>query len=150
MTHIINLKKKPYIPEGFTLESHIEGAAKWEFDTSKIELFMSEKQKKSYQIGTELQKEIPNPFNANLFWFLLKHQKLIPEEWKKYDGIYFWGTILRDPSGRRSVLCLCVVGSKWGWGCRWLDDRWIANDPSASLASSSKPLLPTEQLYSLC
>jgi hypothetical protein len=49
--------------------------------------------------------------------------------------IYFFGTVLRSPSGSRCVLCLDFGGSEWGWRYYWLGTQWNAADPSASLAS---------------
>jgi hypothetical protein len=49
--------------------------------------------------------------------------------------IYFFGLTLRDPRGRRRVLCLCFYGKGWDWGCYWLGSHWHGDDPSVSLAS---------------
>lgn len=54
---------------------------------------------------------------------------------KGITRIYFFGTVLRLPSGGRCVLCLYFGGGRWSWGCSWLGGRWVSNDPSVSLAS---------------
>jgi len=51
----------------------------------------------------------------------------------------FWGTILRDPGGDRSVLYLYRGGDgSWVWSCSWVDgDDWDASYPAGVLASSN-------------
>jgi len=65
---------------------------------------------------------------------------LIPEAWKqKIDGnttfIFFDGTILRNPDGRRCVLGLYWDGGRWDWRYYWLGRGWDVGSPSAVLAS---------------
>lgn len=58
---------------------------------------------------------------------------------KGVTRIYFFGLRLRDPRGRRGVLCLYVDGSEWYWYYLWLNNHWNADSPpypSASLASN--------------
>ncbi|MFH1206975.1 MAG: hypothetical protein V1668_00005 [Patescibacteria group bacterium] len=47
-----------------------------------------------------------------------------------------WGTILRDPDGDRSVLCLCRhEDGSWLWDYFWVDhDGWDAGGPAGVLA----------------
>jgi len=47
----------------------------------------------------------------------------------------FFGTILRDPHGRRYVLYLCFDGGRWRWDYYWLGGDWYAGHGSAALAS---------------
>jgi len=56
---------------------------------------------------------------------------------KKIGGvIYFFGLTLRDPDGDRGVLYLYRGDDgSWYWSYGWLDNRWVAGDPSVSLAS---------------
>lgn len=49
--------------------------------------------------------------------------------------IYFFGRVLRNPRGRRYVLCLFFSGREWYWFYYWLDSGWGADLPSAALAS---------------
>ena len=63
-----------------------------------------------------------------------------PNRWKeKTDGyttfIFFDGTILSSPFGRRYVLYLCWDDGRWSWDGSWLDGDWDASSPSAVLAS---------------
>lgn len=78
--------------------------------------------------------------DAKIFQALWENQSLIPESWKKKTNgnttyVFFDGTILRSPGGRRSVLCLYWDDGRWRWHCRWLEDDWGVGDPSAVLAS---------------
>ena len=139
MKHIINLAKKPFCPKDWTVETHIKGDEDFEWNVSKVELFLSEKQKENYQVGVELQKEIINPFNANLLDYLLEHTELIPLEYKdKY--VFFWGTIYRHAYGILCVRCLRWSGGRWFWSYHWLGNDFHVNDPAAVLASSPKNL----------
>lgn len=50
--------------------------------------------------------------------------------------IYFFGRILRDPSGYRYVLFLYRSGGGlWHWDYNWLGNHWNAGSPSIALAS---------------
>jgi hypothetical protein len=134
--HIIDCDKKPNIPfSGWTVESHKkQGKLAW--DPSKIELYFSEKQKTGVILGNDLRKELEDKpvLNASVLDYLLKHQDLIPEEWKgKY--VYFWGTIFRDALGGLFVGCLYWNGGTWNWNYNWLDNDWNEDGPAASLAS---------------
>lgn len=78
--------------------------------------------------------------DAKIFQTLWENQQLIPESWKeKINGntryIFFDGTILLSPVGRRRVLFLYWNDGGWRWNCRWLVYGWGAGYPSAVLAS---------------
>ena len=135
--HVIDTDVAPFIPDGFSLESHI-GHGLWKYDFSLIELFLSKEQKKSYQVGNELYKAIKAvkalkdkiALNANVLDYLLAHQELIPESWKG-KLIFFWGTIYRDSFGALCVRYLGWNGSSWSWGYNWLDDNFDSDNPAA-------------------
>ena len=138
--HIINLAKKPFVPESWILESHIKGDKAWEFDASKIELWLSKKQKTSYQVGAELQKEVPNPFNANLLDYLLEHKELIPEDWKG-KWVFFHGTVYRGSGGGLCVRCLVWNGDGWNWNFYWLVNGFLSGSPAAVMIESNPKTL---------
>ncbi|MEK7546220.1 MAG: hypothetical protein AAB554_04060 [Patescibacteria group bacterium] len=113
------------------------------FNPSKLSLYLSEKQKgNGWIVGNQLLEELKTHpvFNANLLDWLLKpeNQHLIPEEWKR-NAVFFWGTIYRNPDGRRCVRSLDWLGGAWGlwWcsGCRWLAHGWRSGSPAAVSAS---------------
>lgn len=142
--HIIKTDANPKIPEGYdwTIESH-KGMGDLDWDECNPTLYVSEKQKYGYIKGNDLQKELEDKptLNANVLYYLLAHQKLIPEDWKgKY--VYFWGTIYVNPHGSRCVLCLFFRFGEWGWDDGWLGGGFGVYDPSALLASSSSDLEP--------
>ena len=134
-THIIDCNKKPFVPDGWKVETHIKGGKmKW----SIPQLYLSEKQKSGYILGTDLQKKLADKhvLNANVLDYLLAHPELIPEEWKgKY--IFFWGTIYRGSDDYLYVRYLCWFGGRWNWGNHWLGRGWDGYDPAALRASPS-------------
>lgn len=64
-------------------------------------------------------------------------QRLIPEKWKYSAGddgvprIFFEGTVLRNPRGRRCVPFLFWIDGAWGWGDDELGFNWYAGNSSS-------------------
>lgn len=54
---------------------------------------------------------------------------------RKVNWIDFPGTILRSPSGGRSVLFAYRDGTGWDWHADWLENGWVGQSLSALLAS---------------
>ena len=137
MKQYINLNRNPFCPDWLTVVKHIKGDKNFEWSPDKVELFLTDKQREKYQTGTELQNELENKpvFNANLLDWLLEHPDQIPEEWKNYYGVYFWGTIYRSSCGSLCVRFLYLHGSKWYGDYYLLDDDFDDHDPAAVSAS---------------
>ena len=137
---IINCSADPFCPDGWTVEQHDRSLGQLELDVSKILLHLSANQKGGGVKGKELCKELKlkdKPvLNANVLDWLLNHQELIPDEWKKEGFIFFWGTIYRDSGGRLGVRSLWWGVSGLYWDFRWLGYGWSSNCPAAVLASS--------------
>lgn len=71
--------------------------------------------------------------DAKVFLAFWENKDRIPESWKgKY--VYFDGTVLQSPDGRRCILYLYWSGVEWSWCYCWLEDDWNAVNPSAVLA----------------
>lgn len=99
-----------------SLESHL-GGSPWEFDSTKVTLYLADSQKEKSITGYALRKELNNhlTLNANVLDYLLLRPELIPEDWKD-KTIYFWGTIYSDYSESEGDLCvryLYCKASKW-------------------------------------
>lgn len=78
--------------------------------------------------------------DAKVLQTLWENQILIPERWKEQTNgntthVFFDGTVLRNPSGGRVVLCLYWIGGRWDWGLDWLSCVWGGSNSSAVLAS---------------
>lgn len=129
--HIIDCSKLPSCPEGWQilpdseqLQNRFTGKLTW--DPTKVLLHLDQGQKDGKVIrGHELKKELAKlPCHTilpvHVGYYLLKHQALIPEEWKG-KAICFWGTIHRYSDGRLCVYCLYWYGGGWDWGYYWLD-----------------------------
>ncbi len=142
MKHIINCDADPFIPSGWSVESHTK-SGQLAFNPAKIKFYLSPNQQDNKVIkGKQLRKELANEFvlNANVLDFLLAHQELIPEDWKEDEQgntrfIFFWGTIYCGLSGGLGVRCLCWVGKRWDWDYRWLNGGRSSYGPAAVSAS---------------
>jgi len=132
--HIIDCDADPFVPDGWSVEEHIKGG-QFEWSAEQVELWLSEQQKGGSIVGNELRKLVKDKpaMNANVLDYLLKkeNQHLIPESWKCKAVLFFWGTIYRSRRGDLYVRCLYWSGDEWGWGCRWLGDRWGVDGPAA-------------------
>jgi len=113
-----------------------------EIDLTKVRFVDMLKSGGSVVNGEEKQKRLAKAghlcLDVKIFQTLWENQVLIPALWKEPIGgntryIYFDGTKLRDPDGRRYVLCLCWAGRRWYWGYRWLGGEWDSFRPSAVL-----------------
>ena len=136
--HIIKTKI-PWIPNGFTLESHHDNG---EVDLSKLALHLEPEQEKGTIKGEVLAERMKEKgLNSAVLKYLSDNPKLIPDDWKG-KLVYFWGTILRNPHGYRYVLYLYWHGDEWNWDSDgWLVSDWDAASPSAVLTS-----LPSKSL----
>lgn len=141
--HIIDCDADPFVPSGWTVESHKKGG-QFAFNPAKIRFHLSSNQQGGkYTRGNELRKELANEpvLNANVLDYLLKNPHLIPDEWKKDASgntryIFFWGTIYRrSSSGDLCVRCLYFRDGRWRWRCSWLGRVWYGFGPAAVLAS---------------
>lgn len=131
----ITTNKKPFIPDGWMIESHTPAGA---FDLDNVQLHLEPEQEKSYLKGTILRERLKDKtcLDASVLDYLLEHTDLIPETWKgKY--VYFWGTIYRHSVGGLYVRCLCWRDGEWYWSNLWLGYYWRSGDPAAVLASTS-------------
>lgn len=115
-----------------------------EIDLTKVQFVTMLKDGESYINGEEKLKRLKSSnyirLDADIFLTLWENQHLIPESWKeKVNGntcyIFFDGTVLRNPSGDRCVLCLGWSGGQWRRLCFWLGSDWSARSPSAVLAA---------------
>lgn len=131
MSNELNLDVAPFIPNGWTVESHQKGG-QWKYDTTKVSLYLSEGQKDGKCLaGTKLRQELEAMpvINANLLEFYLAHTWLIPKDWKG-KAIFFWGTIYRDADGDLCVRYLCWLEERWYWYYEWLENDWSDNYPT--------------------
>lgn len=141
--HLIDLDADPFVPEGWSVESH-QKAGTFEWDPTKVRFHLDERQKDGKWIeGYKLLKKLATEpvFNANLLDYLLKNPHLIPEEWKTCaDGkttryTFFWGTVYRGRSATLCVRYLLFSRKQWYWSNRWLGNAWDGYNSAAVLAS---------------
>ncbi len=131
-THVINLEAAPYCPYSWPVEEHVSGDCDFEWDTTKVALYLDQGQKYGRVImGTELREKLKGRpvMNANLMDYLLAHQELIPDDWKG-KGICFWGTIYRAPNGDFGLRYIYWDGLGWAWVYRWFANGFDSNSPT--------------------
>ncbi|MFW0862079.1 MAG: hypothetical protein ACKKL6_00625 [Candidatus Komeilibacteria bacterium] len=121
-THTIDCDADPFVPDGWKVEEHTK-SRQFEWNTDKVELYLSDEQKKGFIEGNKIRKLLKDKhaLNANVLDYLLAHPELIPEEWKG-KAICFWGTIYRNSDGILCVRYLYWDGHRWHWCGDWLDD----------------------------
>ena len=130
---VIDLDVDPFIPAGWTVESHRPcGALLWN-PAKTLRLFLSRSQVRPIK-GSELRPEIDQlpVVNATLLDYLMNRQlenpHFIPSEWK-YDElgrvryIFFWGTIYRH-DGDLCVRYLRWNVTRWEASFGWIDSQW--------------------------
>ncbi len=130
--HVIDLDADPFVPDGFSIESHKKGG-KLEWNPDKVSLWFSIEQRYGGAInGNSLQKMLGSKevLNANVLYYLLFHPELIPDEWKN-KAVFFWGTVYRHSDGHLCVRCLYWRGGKWFWGHGWLNHDFYDISPAA-------------------
>ena len=135
--HLIDCDVDPSIPNGLTIHSHTKGG-QLTFDSSKITLYWSEKQKGSGIIeGYKFLKELANksPLNVCVLDYLLKNPNLIPDSWKG-KAVFFFGTVYRNSDGRLYVRYLRWSGEQGYSNYGWLDDGWNDLSPAVLRASN--------------
>lgn len=128
--HIIDCDIDPFVPKGWEVEEHHKTGRLLELDVSKIQLYLSEEQRKGEVIkGNELRKKLTEAdrlvLNACVLDYLLIHQELIPDDWKE-KRIFFFGTIYRGGiHGSLRVRCFRWAINKWIWDYEWLTSYWV-------------------------
>lgn len=138
----IDTDRTPNLPfSGASIDQHQKGG-KMILDFSKINFYLSEKQKSGSIGGHDLRKELKSKkvLNACVLDYLLENPHLIPEDWKKDSKgntryIFFWGTIFRDSDGHLYVRCLYWHDGSWLSSYDWLDLGFYGDDPAAVSAS---------------
>ncbi len=133
--HLIDCDALPHCPNGWEVVEHRKhGQLEW--NPTKVQLYLSEKQVGNMIDGNKLSKELAgkNVLNANVLDYLLAHTDLIPAEWKG-KTVFFWGTIYSDSFGDLFVRCLYWNGSARHWGFRWLIGGFDGGFPAALSAS---------------
>ncbi len=151
--HLLDLDADPHCPNGLTVAK--DGHRKMGKDIplerrgedlylggKKLVFHLSERQMNGKTIqGFELREELAGKevLNANVLDYLLAHQELIPESWKRDECgnvrfIYFWGTVYRVSHGYLYVRCLFWHDVGWHRHDSWLGYDWPSHEP-AVLAS---------------
>jgi len=133
---IIDCDADPLVLEGYKVEEHIKGG-QFEWDPAKVELYLSEEQKSEVVEGNILREELKKKtvLNANVLDYLIDHPHLIPEEWRKGNIVFFWGTTYCYSADQLLVRCLVWGSDGWRKGYRWLNQNWDSDSPAAVLAN---------------
>lgn len=135
-----------FLDQGWTIDEQDERSlALTQVDFGKVRLEHMLKRGESLIKGEKKLKRLKKAghirLDAKVFQTLWENQALIPESWKEktYGNttfIFFDGTILRRPSGRRYVLSLYWNDGQWDWHRNGLEYHWNIYYPSVILAST--------------
>ncbi len=144
--HIVDGDADPFLPNGWTVESHQkQGACKIErkgddlyVNGKKLGFYLAKGQQNGKAIeGHKLRKELADKptRNANLLDRLLANPELIPDSWKvDANGntryIFFWSTIYRNSGGVLYVRYLYWFDGQWQWRYAWLGDDFASQNPA--------------------
>lgn len=134
--HVIDCDADPFVPGGWSVSEH-QKAGSFQWDASKVELWLASDQKNCYDLdGHKIRRQVAKkvPFNANVLDYLLANPHLIPEEWKSVR-VFFWGTLYFPPGRFVCVRCLLWKDGRWGWGRRWYGANFGGKDPALLRAS---------------
>lgn len=114
---------KPFLPKGGKLTWEVkehEQQGKWGWNPAKVTLYTNAKQSAPGGMeALELQQKLKHkrPLNGSVAGYLLRHPHLIPEEWKNYVAVAFWGSTYTSSEGD-IILGLSWYQGKWKWtGC---------------------------------
>ena len=137
--HIVDCDTVPSVSESCSIEEHKKDG-QLSLEMSKVKLHLSRNQVDGSVIeGNKLREELASKpvLNANVLDYLLLHQVLIPEEWKRDANkcmrwIFFWGTIYRNSNNNLFVRYLFWNNGMWDWGYHRLDNVW-SKDSSAAI-----------------
>ena len=130
--YMVDLFSTPSIPSGLAIESHQPGPADWEWDATKVALYLDDGQKAGGAIkGDKLQKKLEGKatYNACLLDFFISNPQLIPDSWKG-KIVFFWGTIYCDSDGDLCVRDLYWGDGAWRTGSSYLDYGWDSDFPA--------------------
>lgn len=153
MKHILKCRKfdpVSFLGKGWVIDEKVE---KWKGTTLDANLITTKdylREGETYINGEERFKRIKEATgdiqcDAQDFMALIQEKGHVTLNWlyetKGITWLSFWGTILRSPGGRRSVLYLYRSGvGSWRSDYGWLAYDWRDSNPAAVLASSSKNL----------
>lgn len=136
MKHIIDTSKPPFIYNGWTVVEH-QKSGKIEWNPAEVSLYADEEYRTQWVEGNVLRERLKgkSPLNANVLDYLYEHQELIPEEWKREWGVFFWGTIYHGRANRLYVRNLRWLGTVWQRIYYWLGNDFSARHSAAVPAS---------------
>ncbi len=151
LAHAIKLDQWPIATDQLVPFSH-KGQGLFVWDPSKIKIFKPREMLEGSRTkitGESMQRRAVrrNPCNANILDHLLAHPELIPEEWRKYMRVHFWGTLYKNEFLRDRSDASYVRGLSWEWYGdstnpihRWVQtnkspahEHWYSDDCAAAV-----------------
>jgi len=125
---IIDCTAEVFIPKGYCLDQNQLGDRQYEFRPDKV--FLYRPNKKMHDVFSLWEKTKGRPvLNANVLDYLLSHQEIIPEDWKK-KRIFFFGTIYGGPNREYFVRAIYWNRTEpgWRWELCWYGHRLSPDD----------------------
>lgn len=135
----IDADANPDIPyKWWKVEEHRNGG-QFTWNKETVNLYFSDRQRDGmWTDGHDFREQLKDQpvLNANVLDYLLKHQDLIPKEWKGRK-ICFWGTIYRnvgkidrDEGFGLIVRYLYYDDNMWNWRFHYLIDVFGTDSPA--------------------
>lgn len=135
--HIVDCDAEPSLRPGWEVRHH-NMIGQLNLSTSRIKPHLSLNQIDGRRIeGFDLYSELVSEpiLNSNVMDYFLVHQDCIPDEFKKSERIFFWGTIIYNIHSE--LLCVRYMyfnNCRWlDGGYAWLGESWHSNSPAAVL-----------------
>lgn len=132
ISHVIDCDADQAPPPGGSIVVHQHGGL-LQWDPSKVKLWFASEQKHGrWMESHKLSEAVENksPLNANVLDYLIANPHLIPETWKKYKSIIFWGTVYRTDTNSVYVRYLHWTGH-WASMNHYFSNSVPNGDPAA-------------------
>lgn len=152
---VIDLDSQPFLPAGWSLESHRPGGQMRGDLARQMRLWLAPEQQRKVYSGHEILRQLEDQPTANacLLDLLLErveqNPRVLPESWKYDDKersryLFFWGTLYRN-EGALCVRYLRWHLMQWEWSYGWVDSPWKPNYYALLIRPQEEVLLPLKK-----
>ncbi len=144
--HVINCTVPPFVPDGWSyleedqIPGRFLGKLAWNPDNILLRggpVKPVRRDDRPRNLKEALEMLVGKPMlPANVLDFALRHQELIPWDWKG-KHIHFC-SVYRDAMNKKCVRCMFSDGVRSGWDVGYLSNDWCGWFVTATLKSRSR------------